>query len=99
MVLLSQMRRAAVSIPANIAEGRGRGTGKDFARFLRITAGSVNELEYQSLLARDLGYLDTRSAGDLFERCSEVRRMLAGLLDRLSEADDLPTPDPGDSPC
>lgn len=81
--LCSQMRRAAVSIPSNIAEGGGRGSRDDFARFLRICGGSVNELEYQAMSARDLNYL----AGEQFEQlgacCAEIRRMLTGLLKKL----------------
>src|SRR5690348_3685739 len=55
--LTGQIRRACGSIPANIAEGCGRGTGSDFARFLQIAMGSASELEYHLLLAHDLGYL------------------------------------------
>ncbi len=55
--LTSQMRRAAVSVPANIAEGCGKGTDKDFSRFLQIAMGSACELEYHLLLSRDLSYI------------------------------------------
>ncbi|MDE2079698.1 MAG: four helix bundle protein [Patescibacteria group bacterium] len=55
--LASQMRRAAVSIPSNIAEGRGRSTRKDFVSFLRIALGSVYELETQFEIAKDLGFV------------------------------------------
>jgi four helix bundle protein len=57
--LTSQMRRAAVSIPANIAEGRGRDTDREFARFITMSLGSANELEYFLILAKDLGYQDS----------------------------------------
>ena len=56
--LTSQMRRSAASVPTNIAEGSGRGSEPDFARFLAIAVGSASELLYQVRLARDLGYLD-----------------------------------------
>jgi four helix bundle protein len=82
--LVSQMRRAAVSVPSNIAEGCGRGSDSDFARFLRIAWGSVNEIEYQATLARDLGYLSENSATLIDKQCSEVRRMLTGLLNKLA---------------
>jgi len=55
--LVSQMHRAASSIPMNIAEGSGRGSNADYARCVQIGLGSMNELEYQLLLARDLGFL------------------------------------------
>ncbi|EXJ13566.1 hypothetical protein D779_3616 [Imhoffiella purpurea] len=81
--LSAQMRRCAVSVPSNIAEGCGRGTDADFARFVRIAAGSANELEYQCLLSRDLSYLSEDQADALMLQCSEVRRMLSGLLSKL----------------
>ena len=82
--LSAQMRRCAVSVPSNIAEGCGRGTDADFARFVRIAAGSANELEYQCLLSRDLHYLSQDQANTLMLACSEVRRMLSGLVARLA---------------
>lgn len=85
--LSAQMRRCAVSVPSNIAEGCGRGTDADFARFVRIAAGSANELEYQCLLSRDLFYLSPDQADALMARCSEVRRMLSGLLSKLRQSD------------
>jgi four helix bundle protein len=54
----SQIRRSCVSVPANIAEGCGRGSHADFVRFLHVSAGSANELQYHLLLARDLGFLE-----------------------------------------
>ncbi|ARA93602.1 four helix bundle protein [Rhodothermaceae bacterium RA] len=82
--LTSQMRRCAVSIPSNIAEGCGRGTDTDFARFLQIAAGSSSELEYQVLLAHELGLLSRSTSADLSEAICEVRRMLNGLIKNLT---------------
>lgn len=80
---VSQLRRAAHSIPANLAEGSGRGSDKDFARFLRISTGSANELEYGLTLARDLGFLDGETHAGLASLTAETRRMLNGLRKRL----------------
>ncbi|CRI66451.1 conserved hypothetical protein [Thiocapsa sp. KS1] len=84
--LTSQIRRAAVSVPSNIAEGRGRSSDAEFARFLHIAAGSLNELEYQCILSKELGYLALESADRLIQECADVRRMLAGLLQSLSQS-------------
>jgi len=81
--LTSQMRRSAASIPANIAEGCGRGSDPDFARLLQIGMGSASELEYHLLLARDLLYLPNDIHGPLESGTVEVKRMLAGLMKRL----------------
>lgn len=80
--LVSQMRRAAVSVAANIAEGCGRGTPADEARFLRFAAGSAKELEYHALLARDVGFLDPEDYQRLSGLVVETQRMLAALLRR-----------------
>jgi four helix bundle protein len=81
--LTSQVRRAAASIPANVAEGCGRDGDTELARFLRIAMGSANELEYHLILARDLGYLSPESYESSASSASEVKRMLSGLLTRL----------------
>jgi four helix bundle protein len=81
--LVDQLRRAAVSVPANIAEGCGRGTDADFARFLQIVMGSASELEYELLLARDLGYLNSQNHLSLEQSIQEVKQMLSGLLIKL----------------
>ncbi|MBM3123183.1 MAG: four helix bundle protein [Chloroflexi bacterium] len=83
--LTSQMRRAAVSIPSNLAEGCGRRTDAELSRFSDIALGSASELEYQILLARDLGYLDEASAG-LGSEVVEVKRMLGGFIRQLGRA-------------
>jgi len=81
--LTSQVRRAASSIPANIAEGCGRQGNAEFARFLQIAFGSANELEYHLLLARDLQILDSRQHQQLENQVLEVKRMLASLLSKV----------------
>ena len=80
-----QMVRAAVSVPSNVAEGAGRGSDLDFARFLRHSLGSLNELEYDLLLARDLWFLNRVEHDRLGTQVEEVRRMLCGLLTQLVE--------------
>jgi len=81
--LTSQIRRAALSIPANIAEGCGRGSDSDFARFLQIAMGSGSELEYEFILARDLGCLDATQHVELEKTVQSVKQMLAALLRTL----------------
>ena len=78
--LTSQLRRAATSIPSNIAEGFGRGGNAELARFLQIGMGSASEVEYHVLLARDLNLLSQKIYEDLDGRIVEVKRMLASLL-------------------
>jgi four helix bundle protein len=78
--LTSQIRRAAVSIPANIAEGCGRATDPDFFRFLQIAMGSACELEYELLLSKDLGLVEIKSAQALEKQVQSVKQMLAALL-------------------
>jgi four helix bundle protein len=79
----SQMRRAASSIAANIAEGSVRSSDPDFARFLYTAMGSASELEYFLLLANDLGYADAAPYDRLTADVQEVKRMLAALINRL----------------
>jgi four helix bundle protein len=81
--LTSQARRASASIAANIAEGCGRGTDADFARFLQIAMGSASELEYHLLLALDLGFLDHSRHQTLTTEVTEVKRMLTALIQKL----------------
>jgi four helix bundle protein len=84
--LTSQIRRAAVSIAANISEGCGRETRPDFARFLQNAAGSASEVEYHLLLAKDLGYLSPEVCADLGDSTREIKRMLSGLIQRLKRS-------------
>ncbi len=77
--LTSQIRRAAASIPANIAEGAGRETQLELAHFLSIASGSAAELDYHLLLARDLGYMDSHDYQELENCLTEIKRMLYGF--------------------
>src|SRR5882762_2261301 len=78
--LTSQLRRASASIPANIAEGFGRGGNVELARFLQIGMGSAYEVEYHALLAKDLGLLGPDAYHRLEGQIIEVKCMLAALL-------------------
>jgi len=81
--LTSQMRRAVSSIPMNIAEGCGRGSDADVSRFLQIAMGSASELDYQCLLARDLGYLAHEEYQQLLPDVTEVKLMLTSLIHKI----------------
>ena len=78
--LTSQIRRCSASIPSNIAEGCGRRGNAEFHRFLGIAMGSASELEYQLLLAHDLGFLEQVEYNHLDAAVTEVKRMLAALV-------------------
>jgi four helix bundle protein len=82
--LTSQMRRAASSIPSNLAEGCGRNSDAELARFSSIAAGSASELEYHLLLARDLNLIPLNDHQLLTEQVVEIKRMLSGLVQKLS---------------
>ena len=84
--LVSQMRRCAVSIGSNIAEGRGRDGDPDFQRFLGISIGSAAELEYQLLLSKDLGFLPEQQYLPLCVALAEIGRMLVALRQKVREA-------------
>ena len=79
------MRRAAVSIPTNIAEGHGRCDNSELAPFLNIATGSARELEYQLLLACDLKMLDPKKYDVLNAEVQQVERMLAALVRRVEQ--------------
>ena len=81
--LASQIRRAVVSIPSNIAEGYGRKTTADYIRMLYIAYGSICELETQILLSGDLGLIDIKELGFALQNIAEVERMLMGLIKAL----------------
>ena len=81
--LTSQMRRAAASVPANIAEGCARAGRSEFRQFLYVSAGSASELEYFLLLARDLRLITEKQHAALDGSLGEIRRMLTGLIQRV----------------
>jgi four helix bundle protein len=81
--LTNQIRRACVSTGSNIAEGCGRGSDPELARFLQIAMGSASEMEYQFQLAHDLGYLSPTDYRQLDQSIVEVKRMLASLIQRV----------------
>jgi four helix bundle protein len=81
--LTSQIRRSASSVPANIAEGCGRGSGADFGRHLQIAFGSACECEYHLLLSRDINLMDDQCHSVLGEKIEEVKRMLTALMTKV----------------
>jgi four helix bundle protein len=83
--LTSQMRRAAVSIPSNIAEGQGRSTTRDFLHFLSMSQGSLMEVETQITIAERLGYMEKQKEITLLEATAEVGRLLNGLCNSLNK--------------
>ncbi|KOS07155.1 hypothetical protein AM493_14730 [Flavobacterium akiainvivens] len=83
--LISQMKRASSSIPMNIAEGCGRNSEKDFARFLVISFGSANELEYQIILSIDLKFISFEQGQKFLFQIEEVKKMLTGLISKINK--------------
>jgi four helix bundle protein len=81
--LKSQVRRSCAAVPANIAEGCGRGTNADLARFLQIALGSASELEYHLLLAQELSFLNPRDHERLTKEVTEKKRMLTSFIKNL----------------
>ncbi len=90
--LTSQIRRAASSIGANIAEGAGRGTNADFVRFLQISLGSANELHNHLMFARDLGFIVENDFERLLAAVLEIQRMLARFVQYLTSPKRNQTP-------
>lgn len=85
--LTSQLRRAAVSVPANIVEGCARDTEADYLRFLHMSFGSLREAGYYVDLAQRLGFLSQEQSGALLSQYDEVARVLAGLIKSLKAAE------------
>jgi four helix bundle protein len=77
--LVSQMRRAAVSVPSNISEGAARNSRKEFINFLHIAQGSVAELETQILISRNLGFVEPKKVEPLLKELDEISKMIIGL--------------------
>jgi len=84
--LTSQLRRAAVSIPSNIAEGQGRLSQREFRYFLGQARGSLMELETQFQIAQNLGFMHKVETAELLNSCAELGRILNGLLTSVSKA-------------
>ena len=84
--IASHIRKTALSVPSNIAEGQGRGATADYIRFLRIARGSLQELETQLLLAIRLGYLNRANEASLFSNSEEVSRLISGLMRSLKKS-------------
>jgi four helix bundle protein len=83
--LTSQLRRAAVSIPSNIAEGQGRLSEKEFRHFLGQARGSLMEVETQFQIAQNLGYIEAARTLELLKMCAEVGRIVNGLMASLCQ--------------
>jgi four helix bundle protein len=86
--LTDQLCRSASSISANIAEGTGRNTLKEYVQFLYVARGSIEETKYHLILSKDLGYLCSDRFTELYEGYNEVGRMLNGLIKSLKERGD-----------
>ncbi len=84
--MISQLRRAASSVPANIAEGCGCNGDREFAHFLEIALRSASETKYYLLLAHDSKYLGIKTYGELNNQVTEVKRMLTRLMQRMDAA-------------
>ncbi|SRR5258708_5515824 len=89
--LISQIRRAATSVPANIAEGFGRWNSREFSRFLAIASGSLRELETHLQIAQRLGYLSEVRLKPLLASIDEVARMIYAMLSKIRAKQTVPT--------
>jgi four helix bundle protein len=92
--LTAQLRRAALSVPTNIAEGSKRAAPRDYAHFINIAEGSLSETEYLLIVSRDLGYVAGETASRCLAEASELLRMLHALRKKV-QGDAGPKPGPG----
>lgn len=83
--LTSQIRRCCISIPSNISEGFGRGTNKDYYRFLTISIGSLFELQTQIEIALNLKYINLEEYTKLYELCRELERMMSSFMNKIKQ--------------
>src|SRR5260370_33970288 len=86
--LTSQLRRAAISIPSNIAEGQAHYSNREFIRFLRHSRGSLAEIETQLLIAQNRGYVPKERDDELLQQTDELGRVLSGLINSLKKHQD-----------
>jgi four helix bundle protein len=91
--LVDQLRRAAISVPSNIAEGQGRSRTGDYLRHLSVAVGSLNELETQIQIATRLEYISEDVQKQLLDSCTSIGRMLAGLIRSLKRRLTTSNPD------
>ena len=84
--ITSQIRRAVVSIPTNIAEGCGKQTQKDFSRYLSIAAGSTSEVEYLLILSKDLEFMPAQDATKQINEINEIKKMLNALIIKIAKS-------------
>ena len=88
--LTSQLRRASVSVASNVAEGSGRGTDKEFIRFLYVARGSLAEVKTQLIISRRIGLLTQEMLNPLMEAADEISRMISGLRNSIETRDSRP---------
>jgi len=88
--IISQMRRAAISVPSNIAEGAARKSNKEFIQFLYIASGSLSELDTLNVTMRKLNYIDQKTYNDMEEKINKVSALLSGLIQKRKSS----TPNP-----
>lgn len=87
--ITSQIRRSAVSIPSNIAEGAGRSHNKEFIQFLYISLGSLSELETQLIISCEVKYLNIEQMNLISEKMNSIRAQISGLIKYLKKTDEL----------